>query len=160
MSLDTYTSRVIGRIITQLNNGSRHNQAHSQGQPNGEAYTQLICNPKPLVPSFFNDHGSALSQDDSVKAVQALKDAGYLDEKGMLKDDPRMSDWRTVLAKALPHIVPAKDTLVADASPVSELLNLAWALHEITDEYIDEVRTHRHHHHHCPSHHVISSYSK
>lgn len=31
------------------------------------------------------------------------------------------------------------DSLVADASPISEVLNLAWAAHEITDEYLKEV---------------------
>lgn len=32
-----------------------------------------------------------------------------------------------------------EDTLVADSSPISELLNMAWAFHEITDENIREV---------------------
>ena len=31
------------------------------------------------------------------------------------------------------------DSLKADASPLSEVLNLAWAMHEITDEYLTEV---------------------
>ena len=31
------------------------------------------------------------------------------------------------------------DMLVADASPISEVLNMAWAGHEITDEYLKEV---------------------
>ena len=30
-------------------------------------------------------------------------------------------------------------SLVADESPISELLNVAWAAHEITAEYLPEV---------------------
>ena len=35
------------------------------------------------------------------------------------------------------------DSLQADASPISEVLNMAWAAHEITDEYLSEVRLYR-----------------
>jgi hypothetical protein len=45
-----------------------------------------------------------------------------------------------VAKKALPHIVPGTDSLIADESPISELMNVAWSSHEITDERIDEVR--------------------
>jgi hypothetical protein len=44
-----------------------------------------------------------------------------------------------VAKSALPHVVPAVDSLKADESAISELLNLAWAGHEMTDEYLDEV---------------------
>lgn len=33
------------------------------------------------------------------------------------------------------------DSLVPDSSPISEVLNMAWAGHEITDEYLQEVST-------------------
>ena len=35
------------------------------------------------------------------------------------------------------------DSLIADISPVNELMNLAYANHEITDEYLTEVSTER-----------------
>lgn len=40
--------------------------------------------------------------------------------------------------------MPAVDSLVADESPISELMNVAWASHEIIDEYLDEVWTASH----------------
>lgn len=33
-----------------------------------------------------------------------------------------------------------KDSLIADGSGISELLNAAYASHEITDEYLTEVK--------------------
>ena len=39
----------------------------------------------------------------------------------------------------MPSVVPAKDTLVPDQSAISELLNLAWDMHEITNEHIVDV---------------------
>jgi hypothetical protein len=41
--------------------------------------------------------------------------------------------------KAVPHMVPARDTLHADESTISELLNYAFAMHEITAEYKQEM---------------------
>ena len=55
---------------------------------------------------------------------------------GMLADDPRRTGWWTVL---LPHIPSSIDSLVADESPVSEVLNAAYAMHEFTDMHIDAL---------------------
>jgi hypothetical protein len=45
-----------------------------------------------------------------------------------------------VVTAAVPHLIPAIDSLIADESAISELLNEAWSSHEITDFAIDEVR--------------------
>lgn len=42
--------------------------------------------------------------------------------------------------RAIPSAIPAQDTLEANHSPMSELMNMARAFHEITDEYLKEVR--------------------
>ena len=97
---------------------------------------ELIVQPLPLEPNFFNAHSSHLSLEDSAKLVAALRDAEFINQDGLLVEDPRQSEWRAVARKALPHIIPEVDSLVADLSGISELLNLSWALHEITDENI------------------------
>jgi hypothetical protein len=50
-------------------------------------------------------------------------------QKGYLLKDPRSaaSDWRKLVAP-----VAGKLSLEADVSPVAELLNVAWARHEIS----------------------------
>ena len=96
---------------------------------------EFVAKPLKLTPSFFHDHGAHLSPSDSASLVEALRGAGLLGKDGFLSEDPRSSAWRDVTAKVLPA---TKDSLVADASGVSELLNLAWAQHEITDERLSE----------------------
>ena len=53
----------------------------------------------------------------------------------MLVDDPCRTNWRDALRPVIPEAV---DSLVADASPVSEILNAAWARHEFTDAHLEE----------------------
>ena len=44
-----------------------------------------------------------------------------------------------VVKVSLPNLLPDIDTLKPDESPISELMNVAYAGHEITDEYLFEV---------------------
>jgi len=100
---------------------------------------EMIIQPAKLTPSFFYSHGQHLSLEDSTRLVSALQNEKLIDSEGLLVQDPRQSGWRKVAAKALPHLVPNVDSLVADQSGISELMNLAWAAHEITDENISGV---------------------
>ena len=54
-------------------------------------------------------------------------------------EDPRASRWREALRAAGAAPPSAADGLAADASPLSEALNVAWAAHEFTAEHADEV---------------------
>ena len=77
--------------------------------------------------------GDVLPTDAAADAVfKALRDGGFLDAEGYLADDPRRSPWRDAVRR---H-VPAEDTLVADASRLSEALNAAYAMHEFTDQHL------------------------
>ena len=98
---------------------------------------EIVASPLPLFPSYFYDHGQHLSKQDSRQLVNALIEEGLVDANTkLLKDDPRGSSWRQIARKALPKLVPLYDNLIADQSGISELLNLAWAMHEITDEQL------------------------
>lgn len=131
MTSDGHTSRAVGRIIEQLNKRSVGGVMVA---------AQHLCQSKAITPSYFHDHGQALSVVDSATLVAALTAAGIIDAAtGKLKDDPRMTDWRQTASKALPHVVLSRDNLKPDESAVSELLNLAWAAHEITDEFLPET---------------------
>ena len=62
---------------------------------------------------------------------ETLKENKILNENDFLQSDPRRSKWRNYL-KSLDVDVIAGDSLIADASPISEVLNVAWAYHELT----------------------------
>lgn len=79
----------------------------------------------------------ALPSDEMALAVvQALRSGGILDHDGFLLNDPRQSDWREVLRPVVPSSV---DSLVADASALSEVMNTAWAMHEFTDAHLEPL---------------------
>ena len=69
----------------------------------------------------------------SAKMVAALRGAGFLDSNGYLKEDPRASDWRQALAP-----MANADSLQPDKSPLSEVLNVAYALHELSADGFEQ----------------------
>jgi hypothetical protein len=54
---------------------------------------------------------------------------GIIDNDTMLLADPRTTRWRDALSGAV--IKLGADTLEKDRSPISEVLNVAWAMHEL-----------------------------
>jgi hypothetical protein len=106
---------------------------------NSPTVQEIVIPQLKLSPSYFFDHGKHLSQSDSAILVSALKSEGYLSEDMLLREDPRQSAWRDTVTRALPHIVPKIDSLIADESGISELLNLAYSLHEISDYETERV---------------------
>ncbi len=68
--------------------------------------------------------------------VKSLFNADYIDkETGLFVEDPRSSRWREVVINAIPTIT-TYDSLAPDDSALSEIFNLAYAYHEITDEHL------------------------
>ena len=55
-----------------------------------------------------------------------------------LKEDPHKSRWRKAARGAIPASV---DSLNADTSAVSEAMNVAYALHETTNEHTESALT-------------------
>ncbi|KAI3436872.1 hypothetical protein D9Q98_006282 [Chlorella vulgaris] len=66
--------------------------------------------------------------------VAALRGQGMLDEAGFLKDDPRTT--RQLWQAALQPVVGSL-SLEPDASGVAQLLNVAYARHELTSDSVD-----------------------
>ena len=131
MSRDKRTSRDIERMVTN------NEKNLSKNKPN---IVDFLIYPKIIDNSYFFDHSEALSLSDSALVVGALKKYNIVSPvSGLLLGDPRRSTWRDVVSTALPHVVPSRDSLLADQSAVSELLNLAYAMHEVTDDYLKEV---------------------
>jgi len=98
----------------------------------------IRLSPLPLSNLFFYDRindPSLFTKDVSSEIVKALNEAGILDKDGFLKEDPRRSNWRTILRP----VVPEADSLVADRSAVSEVLNVAWAMHEMSRDGVEDA---------------------
>lgn len=97
---------------------------------------ELIVNPEPLTAeAFWKRDCLALSKTMAEELVAQFQRDGVIDEQGMIREDPRRFDtWRESAKKVVPATT---DSLVADQSPVSELMNAKWAYHEFTDAYLD-----------------------
>jgi len=90
--------------------------------------------PHPITPTFFSDRIESITPETSELMVVALRKAELIDKSGMLLDNPRGSPWRECLQK-----FAGSDSLVADESPISEVLNVAFAQHEMSSDFVDEM---------------------
>lgn len=109
--------------------------------------TQLAINPLQLSATYFHDHSPSIPPYLSRLLFNALRNNNFLDASFYLAEDPRVSAWRGAVRAVLSHtpdtLSPSlhhtPDTLSPDRSGVSELMNMAWGRHEITDESLEGV---------------------
>lgn len=102
---------------------------------------EVRVEPRRLTPDFLAERVEGLPAEVSAAVHGALLQAGLLNAEGSLKSDPRSgggAEWRAALA-ALPADTLRNDTLVADASPIAEELNVAWAKHEIVADPMNDT---------------------
>eukprot|EP00775_Hariotina_reticulata_P013856 gene13856-13978_t len=94
----------------------------------------------PVTTEFLSQRIPELAQGGTAdKVVQLLVDEQILDRSShLLLSDPRLVDWRRAISHS--SIAGAEHwQLTADASPLSEVLNVAWAAHEIVSDVTAEV---------------------
>lgn len=112
----------------------------------GPTVKHVRLDPLPITETVFSDrisHNGPVPAKSKLMA-EALRDAGYLDGEKLLRENPRHSDWRSILRPLLveskvnedPWFV--KDELVADRSAISEIMNVAYSQHEMTPDGVDE----------------------
>jgi hypothetical protein len=103
--------------------------------------------PLSVTDTFFHDRlgNGTIDVDTSKRMVQALYQRGFFvagPDPGTYtlpeERDPRdgSNDWRTVLRPFVPTDV---DTFLPDESPVSEIMNVAYAVHEISRDGVQEA---------------------
>lgn len=125
---DTRTADQVGRDITKIESAKF-------------AALSLAVQPIPITKEFlsiaFLNSGFPWWDDKLIEDVhKAITDGGLLDSSGHLVEDPRRSNWRSVLKHLADRM---NDSLVADRSPLSEELNRAWGAHEMTADRFDET---------------------
>lgn len=95
---------------------------------------------------FYHESFGKITQDESAAMLNTLSTFNLVDDDGYLTDDPRLFDDDHVNALRL-H-APEWDSLLPDQSDVRELLNVAYATHELSSEDFTRnfgwlIRTHR-----------------
>ncbi len=133
MERDKRTSAFVKQLVTYL---------RKQG---GQAL-DLVKEVTPLTPHFFSNNIDSIDIDTSEMIFKRLRKGGHphgflLERLGhlpgfYLTQDPRRSNWREALAED-PKL--AGLPLKADESPISEMLNVAWAQHELYSDDVDKA---------------------
>merc|ERR1711862_973004 len=92
----------------------------------------------PISNSYFSNRIPEISSEESNAMFEALHKKGYIDSVTYeLNKDPRRSNWREVIFSNLPH--HQHDSLRADESPISEVMNVAYGKHEMTKDGVREA---------------------
>ena len=93
--------------------------------------------PIPMSGTYFSDRIIEITESESKLIIQALQKAGMVSKpEGRWTDNPRSVNWQTLVR---PFVPLDKDSLVADQSPISEVVNVAYGQHEMTRDGFEEA---------------------
>ena len=112
----------------------------------GRAVKVFDLRPLALNDAFFADRlplmyhcTKAAGLDLGRDLIKALRARHFIDAEDQLTSDPRRSTWRGTVRPIVAKHGVVTDSLVADESPMAEILNVAYGLHECTSTEIDAV---------------------
>lgn len=94
--------------------------------------SEIRAQPQKVTQEFLMKCIDAKKAEQLVKAYQ---EDGIIDSEGFLTNDGRSRFWTGSAEKVL----GTSESLVADESCMSELMNVAWAMHEFTSQFAKEV---------------------
>ncbi|XP_021898357.1 uncharacterized protein LOC110815035 [Carica papaya] len=95
---------------------------------------EIECLEFPLFPTFFAERIPGLDQSVSTKLFELFREKDFIDEKGYMKNDGRITRWKEAL-RELKITFPNKNLF----HPVQEELNLAFAYHEMTSLQSEQI---------------------
>ena len=95
--------------------------------------------PLPIRDDYFATRIPEISMEQSEKLTSSLKRNGLLDDGNYLRESPRKSNWRDVIKPLLPLAGLERDQLQPDRSPISEVMNVAEGVHEMTRDGVKEA---------------------
>lgn len=121
MSRDERTARMIAGNVQQL-------------QVQDVRTGQIDVKPERVTKELLE---ASMPEASAREVLAAFSNTGLLTADGYLQVDPRRAvpQW----SRAARAAVPGSDSLRPDESALSELLNVAWAFHELTSASADEV---------------------
>ena len=100
----------------------------------------LAVKPAKVTKSYFSENIENFPLALSTKIVEKLTTAKLIDEKGYLKQNPKLSYWRKVLASIQDDIlISTGDDFTPNKSGISEILNEAFGESEVTDYFINST---------------------
>jgi len=126
-----------------------HQQIESLKQ-HDPASLSTVCSVKAMAIDSMYFHqriGGKMTKEISNTIYDGLRESGYLDSDGFLKEDPRRSEWRSIVIQSVGQRVlreELEDNLKADQSAISEVMNVAFSMHELTAQCFEEMKVFMH----------------
>jgi hypothetical protein len=104
----------------------------------GTPVLEIEIHPRPVTVEFLTERSPLIDTKMAKDIVTALKQSGIVAENGSLTEPPR-----PVTDRWAPLVQPVIDdlSLVLDESHVGELVNLAWAKHELVSDEAEAIMT-------------------
>jgi hypothetical protein len=140
MEVRNDTSRCRVYITMNKNERTVANAAHLTSivrPPSKSLHIRLP--PLPIRDDYFSTRIPEIDTEQSAKMTMSLRTHGLLDDNDFLRDSPRRSNWRAAVEPFLPLARLEWDTLLPDHSPISEVMNVAYGVHETTRDGVKEA---------------------
>ena len=104
----------------------------------GTAVLEVEIHPRPVTVEFLTERSPLIDESMAENIVNALKKDGIVAENGSLTEPPRpVTDrWAPLVQPVIGNL-----SLTLDESHVGELVNLAWAKHELVSDEAEAVIT-------------------
>ncbi|ETO18336.1 hypothetical protein RFI_18937, partial [Reticulomyxa filosa] len=98
--------------------------------------------PLPIHPTFFSDNLPGKFDEPSSQQLHLLfASKNVINSTGYLNKDPRKNtEWKAIV-RSTSFFAKLQDSLLPDESPLSELMNVAFAYHEFTAEFASDFAT-------------------
>lgn len=112
----------------------QHNMGTLRGL--GTPILDVETHPRPLTVDFFTSRSPLINARMAKDIIAALRDAKMVDSNNFLVTNPRGATrrWSGYVQPVVGNL-----SLVLDESHVGELLNVAWAKHELVGDHADRV---------------------
>ncbi|KAL9241889.1 hypothetical protein vseg_015949 [Gypsophila vaccaria] len=96
---------------------------------------EIKCMEFSLTPNWLADRVSGLDQPTSAKLLELFRDKAFVDARGFMREDGRVSPWREAV-KQSKILLPYDSKLMHH---IQEELNLAYGYHEMTSLQSDQI---------------------
>ena len=104
----------------------------------GGPVLEVQIHPRPLTVDYFSTRSTLIDESMAERIIAAMKRSGVAAENGTLLEPPRpvTEVWAPLVEPVIGNL-----SLTLDESHVGELINLAWAKHEIVSDEAEAIMT-------------------
>ncbi|XP_021773993.1 uncharacterized protein LOC110737958 [Chenopodium quinoa] len=132
---DNYPPTLFVHMPKDVKRGRRINRHIEMLRKKGVETREIKCIEFPVTSHWLGDRVEGLNQTTSSRLFELFRSRGFIDAKGYMKNDGRVTPWREAL-KQSDIVLPYGSKFMHH---IEEELNLAYAYHEMTSLQSDQI---------------------